>query len=136
MSQQNVEAISSSYEAFNRGDIEAVLRFFHAEIEWQLPDGGINTGTYQGHRAVRQLIENYFEAFDSFRMEPEEFMETSDRIVVFVRTPVRGRGSGVEVEIRPAHVWTMRAGKALRIEVFPERQEALGEAVGLSKHDT
>ena len=56
-------------------------------------------------------------------MEPEEFFEAGDRIVVFIRTPARGKGSGVDVVFRPAHIWTMRAGKAVRMEVVPERAE-------------
>ena len=66
--------------------------------------------------------------------DPEEFFEAGDRIVVFVRSPARGKGSGVDVVFRPAHVWTMRAGRAVGLEVFPERQKGL-EAVGLSEQD-
>jgi len=98
----------------------------------QLPEGGINVGSFQGREEVTKLSEGYLEVFDFFHMEPEEFFEADDRIVVFVRTPARGKGSGVEVEFRPAHVWTMRLGKAVRLEVFPDRAKAL-EAVGLSE---
>jgi hypothetical protein len=34
------------------------------------------------------------------------------------------------VEIRAGHVWTMRDGKAARLEIFPEREKAL-ESIGL-----
>jgi ketosteroid isomerase-like protein len=100
----------------------------------QLPEGGINVGSFQGREGVTKLLEDYFDVFDSFRMEPEKFFDADDRIVVFVHTPARGKGSGVEVEFRPAHLWTMRAGKAVRLEVFPEREKAL-EAAGLAKQD-
>jgi ketosteroid isomerase-like protein len=134
MSQENVEALRRSYEAWNRGDRNTAFAFLEPEFELQLPEGGINVGSLQGREEVTKLSEGYLEVFDFFHMEPEEFLEADDRIVVFVRTPARGKGSGVEVEFRPAHVWTMRAGKAVRLEVFPDRAKAL-EAVGLSEQD-
>jgi ketosteroid isomerase-like protein len=44
----------------------------------------------------------------------------------------RGKASGVEVEMRHWHVWTLRDGKAVRWRVLNARGEAL-EAVGLSE---
>ena len=69
-----------------------------------------------------------------FRAEPERFFDADDRIVVFIRTLVRGRGSGAQAAVRPAHLWTIREGKVARMEVFPsaKRDQAL-EAVGLSE---
>jgi uncharacterized protein len=136
MSEENVEIVRRTYEAWNCGDLETAFRSFDADIEWHLPEGGINTGVYRGHRGVRQLIESYLEAFDYSRMEPERFFETGDRIVAFVHWRVRGKGSGVEVGVRPAHLWTMRDGKAVRVDTFPEREREMAlEAVGLSEQD-
>jgi ketosteroid isomerase-like protein len=133
MSQENMDVIRSFYDAWNCGDLEGLFRLFDPDIEWCLPEGGINTGVYRGHDAVRELMESYLEAFDYFRMEPERFFEAQDgRIVVFIRSPGRGKGSGVEVEVRTAYTWTIRDGKAVRCEIATDRAEAL-EAVGLSE---
>lgn len=129
---ENVEAIRRGYDAWNRGDFGAVLELLDPEIEWILPEGGLNAGAVHGHEQVRAFMESYFDSFEYFRMEPERFIEATDQIVVFLRSPARGRGSGVEVEVRPAHVWTMRGGKAVRVEVFPERERALATA-GISE---
>jgi len=102
------------------------------EIEWRLPDSGMNTGTYRGHQGIRDLLESYLEAFEHFSIELEQSFEAGDQVVVFVRASARGRTSGIDVETRPAHLWTMRAGKALRMEVFPEREQAL-EAAGIGE---
>ncbi len=134
MSQENIAVLRRGYEAWNRGDRDAAFELMELDFELQLPEGGMNVGTFHGREGVTKLFEDYFEVFESFRMEPEEFFEADDRIVVFVRTPARGKGSGVEVVFRPAHLWTMRAGRAVRLEIFPERMEAL-EAVGLSEQD-
>ena len=134
MSLENVEVLRRSYEAWNRSDLDAAFKFLEPEFELQLPESGMNVGSFQGREGATKLFEDYLEVFDFFHLEPEAFFEVGDRIVVFVRALARGKGSGVGVELRPAHVWTMRAGKAARLEVFPERQNAL-EAVGLSEQD-
>ena len=125
---ENEEAIRRGYEAWNRRDFSAILELFDSEIEWVLPEGGLHGGSVRGHEQVRAFMESYFDAFNSVRMEPETFIEAADQVVVFLRVPARGRGSGVEVEVRPAHVWTMRDGKAIHVEVFPERDRALAAA--------
>ncbi len=130
MSQENVEVLRSGYEAWNRGDRDSAFEYLEQEFEMHLPEGGMNVGIFKGREGVTKLFENYLEVFDSFQMEPEEFFEAGDQIVVF-RTPARGKGSGVEVEFRPATSGRCE-GKAARLEIFPERQRAL-EAVGLSE---
>ena len=35
-----------------------------------------------------------------------------------------GGASGIEVEIRIGHLWTVRDDKAVRLEVFPAREDA------------
>jgi ketosteroid isomerase-like protein len=132
MSQENVETVRDVYEALNRRDWDAVFRDAYPDFVVQLPEAGMNVGSFQGRDGLVKLFENYSEAFDFFHIEPEEFFEADEQVVVFVRIPARGRGSGAEVGLRSAHVWTMRATKAARLEVFPDRREAL-QAAGLSE---
>ena len=134
MSQENVELLRPAYAAVSRGDVDEVLQVCDPDIECQLPEGGLNTGTLRGHQAVREFLEGYIESFDSFRMEPDEFIDAGHRVLVFLRVLGRGRGSGVDVEVRPAHVWTMRGGKAVRLEAFSEQSRGAAlEAAGLSE---
>jgi hypothetical protein len=44
----------------------------------------------------------------------------------------RGKESGAAVDTTGAHLWTMRAGKPVRLEVFSSRTKAL-EAAGLEE---
>ena len=129
MSQENIELLRKGYEAWNRGD--PAFDFMESQFELQLPEGGINVGTIRGRESVQNFFAEYLEAFESYRMEPEEFFEAQDQIVVFIHAPARGKGSGVDVVFRPAHLWTMSGGRAVRLEVIPDREKAL-EAVGLS----
>jgi ketosteroid isomerase-like protein len=47
----------------------------------------------------------------------EDLEEHGDTVVVTFLVRARGRESGVEVERRWAHVWTMRSDRTVRFEV-------------------
>ena len=62
-----------------------------------------------------------------FRVEPERVVERGDDLIVVVRQTGTGRSSGVEVETRLAHVWTVANGRAVRWEAVPDVEAALGD---------
>jgi ketosteroid isomerase-like protein len=64
-------------------------------------------------------------------IEPEKFLESGDQIVVFLLARLRPQGSNSFVESRVSAIWTMRDGKAISCEMYPEREKAL-EAAGLA----
>ena len=133
MSEKNVETLRRGYEALNRGDVEAVLQMCDPDIECELPEGGITAGTLRGHQALKGFLEGWIESFEVFRLDPERFFDSDDRVVVFLHTSGRGRGSGLEMNARPAHVWTIKSGKAVRVQVFADSErEAALKAGGVS----
>ena len=54
------------------------------------------------------------------------------RIVAFLLVRSRYKGSSAFVEIQVANLWTMRDGKPISCEMFPQREKAL-EAAGLAR---
>jgi ketosteroid isomerase-like protein len=56
------------------------------------------------------------------------------RVVSLTRVSRRGSGSGVEVTLDAADVFTLRDGKVIQMTGYPKQAEAL-EAVGLSEQD-
>jgi uncharacterized protein len=131
MSQENVDAIRRSYEAWNRRDVEGALKLMAPDVEWVLPDSGLNAGTNHGREGFRAFFETYFEAFESIQLEPLRFVVADERVVVLVRMFGAGVESGAQVELRAGHIWTMRDGEATRIELVSGHQETL-EAAGLA----
>jgi ketosteroid isomerase-like protein len=69
----------------------------------------------------------------SVRIEPHEFVEAGDLVVVPVTMQVKRR-DGIEAAARIAAVFTIRDGAIERVATHQERREAL-EAVGLSEQD-
>jgi uncharacterized protein len=62
------------------------------------------------------------ESFDDFRVEPERVVERGNQLVAVVRQTGTGRSSGLQVETRLAHLWTVADGKAVRWEAIADRR--------------
>jgi ketosteroid isomerase-like protein len=132
MSQEDVEAARAQYERWNDGEIEAWIAGFHPAVQYvsSVTAGLYGEGEYHGHKGMRKFVAQFFEAWESFQLEPREYISADDRVIVVMRGFGRGRGSGVVVEHEVAHIWSFRDGLAVRHESYPSREEAL-EAVGL-----
>ena len=131
MSQENVETVRATIDAYNRGDLDAALKDAAPEFEldWSRAVGP-QRGVYRLDQ-IRAFFVDFLEAFESTRVEPDEFVEGGDHVVVPQTGYVRGR-DGIEVTARVTLVWTIRNGAIERVSMYQERQEAL-EAAGLAE---
>jgi len=70
----SVELVRSSYEAFNRDDLDAALAMMDEEIEWHQAQGLPHGGVYHGMASVRAAIFDPLDEswWDDFRADPEE----------------------------------------------------------------
>jgi hypothetical protein len=118
MSEENVEVVRRATEEFSRGGTDAVVdTFWVPEIFWDMTPTRIpGFGVYSGHDEVRA----------------EELFDCGDTGVSILRQRGRGSSSGAEVSVEFAQVFTLRAGKIVRIDNYLDRPEAL-EAAGLSE---
>jgi ketosteroid isomerase-like protein len=126
-----IEVARRGYEFFNRtGGPDFDL--LDPEIEWTEGADVPEPHVYHRHEGVRRQQEAFRAAWDSFHMEPEEFIELGDKLVVIIRIRGKGKASGAEVEARMAHVWQIRDRKAVRFEIFADPERAL-EAVAAGR---
>jgi uncharacterized protein len=132
---ENVALLLEGFDAFNSGDEARVLAFAHPEFETEVPPAlSAEPDTYRGHDGIRRYFALFDDAMEDVRFELERSWETRESVVAVVRLTARGRRTGIAVEQRVAQVWTMRDGRALRVQTFPELGEALA-AAALDEHD-
>jgi uncharacterized protein len=116
----NVGAVRRSYEAFARGDLDAVVADMHEEIEWHqaqgLPHGGFYRGLAEVRRSIFEPLDE--EWWDEFSADPDEFLEAGDEVVVLGRYRGRAKGTGKQLDVPFVHIWTFRDGKARRFRQF------------------
>jgi ketosteroid isomerase-like protein len=132
MSQENVEVVRESCEAWLRGDLGASFEALDSGVVWDTTrfEGWMESRTYLGTDAVRVFLEEWLGMWDSYEARFDEFVDAGDRVVVRWSQRMVGRGSGVPVELDSAQVWTLRDGRVIRIDNYTDPDEAL-EAVGL-----
>jgi len=130
MSQENIETVQSFYRAWAHDESPGPTELMDPEIEYVNPVGAVEPGTRRGLAAFKGAVEEVFEGWETWQMEPEQFRAVGDQVAVVVRYRARGRGSGVEVEGRESALWTLRDGRVVRYAWFQEPTEAL-EAAGL-----
>jgi ketosteroid isomerase-like protein len=104
MPKQNIEIARRGYDAYNRDGPYAIIEFLDSHIEWGTPEQDpYMRGTYRGHEGVRRFLDQFFELFEEARIEPEEFLEAGDRVVVPFLFTARTRETGIELTERWAH---------------------------------
>jgi ketosteroid isomerase-like protein len=126
MPESNVEIVRRAYEAWNRGDFDAAAEVLDPQIEWQMPSNIPDAGTYRGPDEDRRRLEEFLEAWDEFTVDVEELIDEGDRVIARIRYGGLGSGSGIEVRGASAdtHVWTLRDGRAIRLEMRGGTEEA------------
>ena len=132
MSEENVKLARRGYHAFESGNLSEALEIFAPEMVTHVAQPIPVAGTYDGPEGFLQLTLDWAEAFDELVMTGEEFIDAGDQVIVRTLHKSRGVGSGAPVETDIWYVWTVRGGKAVRLDIFNEKAEAL-EAAGLSE---
>ena len=136
MSEENVELVRRAFAEFGatRDGVEKAARSGlvapDIEIDFSAlhPDGPIVRGLERWREHADSLPWG-----GSLKLEPERYFDVDDeRVLVFVRVTAEGEESGVPVEMRDAHEFTIRDGVFVRWKVYADRTEAL-EAAGLSE---
>jgi ketosteroid isomerase-like protein len=111
MSDENRELVEGAYEAFGRGDIDAILSVMSDDVEWHVPTVLPQGMDVRGRDGVVRFLARISELWDDFQVEVEDFLISDDRLAVMVRT--RGKLEGADASYRAVHAWTVRDGKVV-----------------------
>jgi ketosteroid isomerase-like protein len=121
----SVKLVRRGYEAWNQGDIAAVLAFLDPEITWEGYTHIPESGTLAGRDEVKTWLGRFLEAWEELDIEVTDLIENEDQVIALVRFRALGKGSGVAVDGGvDAHVWTVREGKAVAVRLYQGTREA------------
>jgi ketosteroid isomerase-like protein len=129
---ENVATVRRYIEEFNRRDFDCLVADADPDVELSEWPDAPGAQTYRGPDGVRQALDQWFDTWEWMRLEIEDIVEIDgDRVLFTLHQRVKGRGSGIEIEIKAFNVYSFRDGKVTRIQLFTEREPAL-EAAGVS----
>ena len=131
MSQENVEIVRAAVDAFIRRDWGAVFNDAAPDFELDLSR---SIGPYRGVYPLdqtRRFLEDFAATFEAVRLEPLDYIDSGDYVVVPLSTHFVGR-DGVEATTGGAQLWTIHEGTVRCCGLFQTKADAL-EAAGLSE---
>ena len=124
MSQENVEVVREIYRLWEGGDFSS--------SEWADPDiefvsgAGPEEAVHRGIEAMAEAWREWLSAWEDFKVEPREFIEAGDDVLVLTEFRGRGKASGISVDAMPGgSLLTFRDGKVVRLATYTDRAKAL-----------
>jgi ketosteroid isomerase-like protein len=125
----SIETVRRIYDAFARGDLEAVMNECAADAvitqDPALPWGG----RFVGRDGIAEFASKLIGSIDS-KVETEQLFQAGDHVVQQGRTKGTVRHNGAAYDIPECHVWTLRDGVVVSAEFYidsPAMLAALGQ---------
>jgi ketosteroid isomerase-like protein len=132
MSQENIEIVLRSVEAFNEGGIEAAAQFAHPEIEFEEPPTQPAPRTARGQAAAEETFASFEAAWEEHETEVKDIRELAGGEVLLASVEhFRGR-DGMAISAPCWTIYAFRDGKIVKLRPFWDRAQAR-EAAGLSE---
>jgi len=129
MSTENVEIVKRASSLLENRDWAAGADLFDPEVELHGTVGGLEEGKVL--RGLGEILAAFDaeteEAWDEHRIEPQEFVDAGDRVVILHREYQRSK-SGVELVIDTASIHDVRDGRIVRMQGYMDPAAALKAA--------
>lgn len=134
MSEENVDIVKRSIDAFRDGDLEGVLDIFAPEFEFE-PSGRFMDmpRVYRGREGWIEFWNEFRPVWEDVVIQIERMEDLEDRVLTLGRLGGRGGESGIEVDAEAAWLHTVQDGRIVHLRSFTTWAEARA-AAGASKH--
>jgi ketosteroid isomerase-like protein len=113
--QQNIETIGAMYEAFGRGDLDAILERVTDDVDWST-DAAIESAPWYGPKHGKDGVASFFAGIAQTgpitEFTPVSFTSNDDGdVMVFIRYAFTVTATGKDVAMNLHHYWRFRDGK-------------------------
>jgi ketosteroid isomerase-like protein len=109
-------------EAVFEGDTTAAAELFDPEVELHPPEGAVGGSLQRGYQGIVRNWRDLLATFDEFLIDPLEFHEAGEQVVVIQHNI--GRMREMEVDETHSVLFTLRDRRISRIQVFASRDGA------------
>jgi ketosteroid isomerase-like protein len=133
-SEENVELVLAANDAYNAGEIDAMLRLYATDVE-AIPDRSafIEVEQLHGRQAFAEWVAEIGKAWDEVRWEIREAQAVGgDQVLVRGDWGGKGHGSGLEIASNFSAIFTVANGQITKVEYFADHGRALA-AAGLAE---
>ena len=127
MSAAHVEIVRTSILTFaERGlDIDALTPLWSLEAEWDLTEfEDWSEGVCRGPGEILAMVGQWLGQFSAYDLTIEDLQDHGDQVLALLRHRGRRRGTGDVYSADDAQLYTLRAGRIVRVQSFSDRSEA------------
>jgi ketosteroid isomerase-like protein len=123
---ENERLLRAGVDAYNRGDVDAMVALFDPEIELLVDTAQGNPGTWHGLEGFQEMVSGWRDAFAEDRSEVRAIEMVGDRhLIAEMRQTAVGSISGVPVEMTNYYLLELRDGRAVRFHIYGDRETAM-----------
>ncbi|WP_138759150.1 nuclear transport factor 2 family protein [Modestobacter altitudinis] len=123
----NATLMHGAYEAFDRGDVPAVVALMDDQIEWNEAEGH---PWYPGRPLIgpQQVVDEVFvplaEAYEAFHVQRDRWFTDGDTVIVQCRyRATKAQATGRPLDAQALHVWDLREGKVIRFQQYVDTRQ-------------
>lgn len=125
-----MDFVRGVYAEWSNGNFAAGTPAYDEHILLVVRPEFADPGVFTGVEAVRGYMRAFLEPWEALTIEGTDFRAAGDSVLVRVVQRGVGRSSGARADLSYHHLWTLRGGKVIRIDVILDEKDAL-EAVGV-----
>ena len=116
--EQNMDVVRRGYDAFSRGDMDALMALYDDEATHNVPGSSKISGAHKGKENILALYGALFELSDgTVRVDLRHVMSDGDSRVLAVHTASLEK-DGEAYEMPEALLFTLHDGKIMEIQDF------------------
>ncbi len=126
MASGNADLIRPIYDEWGRGNWLPNFEVYDPHMHWGWSDEfpGLG-GVYEDRDDPNPRLRAWLSGWDHWRAEADEILEVGNYVLVLASYSGAGKDSGVEIKQLGAHVFEVRDGKVVRLEIFATRERAI-----------
>jgi ketosteroid isomerase-like protein len=129
LTQGNVAIVRGAYEAFKKGEVEELMSLTTPDFVLKA-SAATDGAEHHGPQAMEEIFVAIRARWDEFRLEPLEFYEEGDCVLVLGTLVTKGPQEGMASTA--GQLWTLKDGKVASMEAFLDSEEAI-RAAGLTR---
>jgi 2-C-methyl-D-erythritol 4-phosphate cytidylyltransferase len=126
---RHVAVVQEVLAAVNEGRMQDPFVHYHDDVVWDNSRGSELVGdedVYRGHQGLREFWRSWLSAWETVHFEADEMVAVGNHVLQFQRQLVRGRLSGIELEMPTyVQVWSFRGDKIAAMRFFADTDEGL-----------
>lgn len=115
-SNQNIDLLRGTYEAFGRGDIPAVMAVLDENIVWNAPAVLPHAMPVAGRDDVGPFFQKLATTWENFNLELDDLVASGDRVCAIGRAG--GTLDGKQASYGFVHAWTVHDGICVRFDEY------------------